>query len=249
MIKEISSLTNKLIQHAVKLQQAKQRKESRQFLVEGVRACEEFLHSPYELITLFITPEQANWAIAQQTPEELCRLVPASLMQKMSTCVTPSGVLGIFGHPPITSQPALSGGVVLANLQDPGNVGALIRTATALKKQVVIIDGADPFGPKAVQASAGTLAHCALWQMSFEELRTETRERGIFLSALVVTGGKKEREVVRGRKRFLVVGNEAHGLPPAWAALCDEQVTLDMPGSAESLNAAIAGSIALYIFR
>lgn len=82
--------------------------------------------------------------------------------------------------------------------------------------------------------------------LSWEELIAQARREQLTLTALVVDSGKSLLELAPNPKRLLVVGNEAHGIPAEWLAACTEQATLPMPGKTESLNAAIAGSIALY---
>ena len=149
---------------------------------------------------------------------------------------------------PIPAQPSfdtLGAGIILAQVTDPGNMGTLIRTAAAMKVPcLVAIDSADIWSPKVVQASAGSLAQLRIFTMRFEDL--VAHKKNIPLNALVVSGGKNPHELDL-KNSLLIVGNEAHGIPQAWLTHCDNQVTLPMPGNTESLNAAVAGSIALYL--
>lgn len=142
-------------------------------------------------------------------------------------------------------QTPLTAGIVLAKLSDPGNVGTLIRTAVAMNVHTVVcVETVDPYSPKVVQASAGTLAAVNLVQLSWDELMQQ--KGNLQLCALIVSGGKKPSELTNSNT-LLVIGSEAHGLPNDWFHACETTMTIEMPGNAESLNAAVAGSIALYL--
>ena len=138
----------------------------------------------------------------------------------------------------------LTSGIVLAQIQDPGNTGTLIRSAIGLGyKSVVIIEGCDPYSPKVVQATAGTLAHAKLFLWSWQEL--VQHKNNLKLCALVLNDEQQDQSYPADTTLF-VVGNEAHGLPQAWVDACDMTMTIPLAPQAESLNAAVAGSIALY---
>ena len=166
------------------------------------------------------------------------------VMKKMSSATTPSGFLGVFHIPKEKAGRALKPGIVLFNISDPGNMGTLIRTTVALNAACVIVEGCDPWSPKVVQASAGMLASAYLIELSWAEVKA--RKHGLMLCALVVTGGQSP-DTCDMNNVLWVLGNEAHGLPEAIVEHCDQRITIPMPGPAESLNAAIAGSIALYL--
>lgn len=111
-------------------------------------------------------------------------------------------------------------------------------------KNVIIVQGCDPWSPKVIQASAGTIALVSIIQCSWEELIA--KKGSTKLCALVVKDGYKPEDLDL-KKSLLVVGNEAQGLPEAWIGQCEQKMTIPMPGNTESLNAAVAGSIALYL--
>jgi TrmH family RNA methyltransferase len=110
-------------------------------------------------------------------------------------------------------------------------------------QSVLVIDGVDIWHPKVVQASAGALAYVTIKHCSWQELSAHKGDRKLY--ALTVSGGVSP-EAVNADQVLLVVGNEAHGIPDHAVALCDGSITIPMPGNTESLNAAVAGSIALY---
>lgn len=242
-MKEITSVHNELIKNITKLHSSKGRKEQQQFLAEGQRTLQSFAQAKWIPITLFARSEIAD--SAQKLFDQEPIIVSDNVLKKISTATTPSGMIAVFSYPSAPSE--LTTGLVLSNISDPGNMGTLIRSATAFgSKSIVIIDGCDPFSPKVIQASAGTIAHIKLFQWSWQELVQNKKD--LKLCALVIEGGETP-EQIKEKNLLLVVGNEAHGLPQSQINDCDIQLTLAMQESTESLNASMAGSIALYLLK
>ncbi len=169
-------------------------------------------------------------------------------MAKISTNSTPAELFAVLERPKNTQETAnLTTGSVLAQIADPGNMGTLIRTTAAMGfKTCVIVEGCDPWGPKVVQASAGTIGLINIVELSWPELVTKAAQAGLNLCALVVNQGLKPQTLDLS-KSLIIVGNEANGLPELWVNDCQQKLTLPMPGNTESLNAAVAGSITLYL--
>ena len=243
-VKEIHTVTHADVARIRSLHHKKGRLEHKQIMIEGLRACQTFIdHASPSLIALYVT--ETFLTQSNPLPIKNYTVVLDHVMEKISASTTPSGILGIFELPQPPTPELLSPGIVLAHLQDPGNMGTLIRTAAALKMQsVVVIEGADVWSPKVIQASAGTCAMLKIFQWSWDELLQY--KKNIPLCALVIQGGTHPSHTTLAQS-LLVIGNEAQGLPEAWRSACDTAVTLPMPGGTESLNAAVAGSIALYI--
>jgi len=249
MIKTITSLTNPLIQRIVKLHSAKYRKAYQEFIVEGVHIIATLTQAQHKPIQVLTTEKMLFYTKRFFTPDSVIFdniiVVSEAIMKKISTQETPSGILALFSIPTQPDLDALSSGIVLANVQNPGNAGTLIRTAVAMnKKTAVFIGGVDPFNPKVVQASAGTIGAITIFQLDWQDLITH--KKSIPLYALVATGGKNP-QAINIRDSLIVVGNEGAGLTDEDIAQCDDTITLPMPGPCESLNASIAGSIALYL--
>lgn len=242
----ISSVHNDLVRTTVRLHESKGRDAQKAFLVEGARACTPFLEAGWKPVLFWVTTEHSVWALEQGVPESVLYIATEAVMQKISIAMTPSGVIGVFAQPNLTPSPQLEPGVVLANIRDPGNVGTLIRTARAFNFAAFVVDGVDLFSPKVVQATAGALAQGHVFRLSWENLVKKALESQAHLCAMVVSGGTPLSALPAHPCRLLVVGNEAHGLPPAWVAACQEQTTIPMYGATESLNAGVAGAIALY---
>jgi TrmH family RNA methyltransferase len=233
----ISAPDNPLIKRLVQLHDAPARREQCAFLAEGLRLIDGFIQAGWQPLELFIREgleKPGHW------PE--ATTISARVAQRLSSATTASGYVALFALPTPPPIIVADGGLILTGVADPGNVGTLIRSAAAFGiRQVVLDGGADPFGPKAVAATAGALALVAIHRGG-----PELVAGGAPACALVVSGGVAPSALPPGR-RWLVVGGEANGIPSVWLQACCEFLTLPMPGGTESLNAAVAGSIAAYV--
>ncbi len=237
---DITSPDNPLIKRLARLADADGRREAGQFLAEGRRLITGLLAAGWRPAHLLVRDGldiPADWPTAMRVSERVAR--------RLSAAATSSGYLAAFPIPPPPAIDPAIGGLVLAGVSDPGNTGTILRSAAAFGiRQVVLAGGADPYGPKVVQASAGALGLLAVRRDDEPTVLTG----GAPLCALVVRDGRPPGDFAPG-PRWLVVGGEADGVPPRWLAACSERLTLPMPGGTESLNAAVAGSLAAYLLR
>eukprot|EP00741_Cyanophora_paradoxa_P001842 tig00000507_g1785.t1 len=253
----ITSVRNEEIVQVAKLGSAKERKAQGAFAVEGVRAVGSLLEAGMPLRRVYAVEGPGEEALAQLPLPRGADLVLVSepVMKKLSSAVTPQGVLALFETPPappFTESDPAAPAIALVDLQDPGNVGTVVRTAAAFAVRSVLLAGgvADPFSPKCAQASAGTLACVRFYRGELEELFALGRPT----VALVVRGGEPPAAVRAALAAsagkagpVLLVGNEGRGLPAGAAERCALRLTLPMPeAGVESLNAATAASLALY---
>ena len=242
-MKTILSTANEEIKSVRALHENKGRQEQKKFIAEGLRTCTTLIKNQMKLVQLYVLEE--HQADAQKLVNDTITIVSESVMQKISSLKTPSGMLGVFEIPTQLPFSALTPGMVLAQISDPGNMGTLIRTAASLNvKSIVIIDSVDVWSPKVIQATAGAIAFVKIFITSWPSLLTWKKD--LKLCALVVKGGKAPQEI-DNKNLLLVVGNEAHGIQKEWLRDADSFMTIPMPGNTESLNAAVAGSIALYL--
>jgi len=162
--------------------------------------------------------------------------VEPRLLADVSALGHPPRVIGVFRRADLPRRDVPARGLALWHVGDPGNVGALIRTADALGPAFVALSNgcADPTGPKAVRASMG-----ALFRVPLIELENAPRP----WVALVPHGGRPLGEV---HGATFLLGAERDGLPEDVLARCDERATIPLAAGAESLNVAAAGAIALY---
>ncbi len=243
-MKTIISRSNEQLKKILELHTTKGRKTYNQFIAEGERTVSTLVKNGIKVNQLYVIEEHAEFA-QKLTNESLVTIVSSPVMDKISTVTTPSGILAVLEIPAQLSFAQLNAGLVLAQVNDPGNMGTLIRTAAALNvKNIVIIEGTDVWSPKVVQATAGTIAHVKILETNWPSL--VKWKKNLRIGALVVKGGKNPTDF-DSDNMLLVVGNEAHGIQKEWLRDADDFITIPMPGNVESLNAAVAGSIALYL--
>ncbi|MGZ6254811.1 MAG: TrmH family RNA methyltransferase [Candidatus Chromulinivorax sp.] len=237
----LGSPQNDQVKHLVNLQDKKYRYEHQQFLVEGTRACKQLLEK-YTPIALYMTEDYyKHHEFAQFT--ELIVGVTDRVMEKICPSKNPSGICAVFAMPTPTDLPKKGPGIICVNMSDPGNLGTIIRTASAMNiTEIILVESVDPYNSKVLQATAGCFATVNLYQTTWQQLQNAK----LNLCALIVTGGKNP-ETINFQDMFLVIGNEAHGLSEEQVTQCNESMTIPMPGNAESLNAAIAGAIGMYL--
>jgi TrmH family RNA methyltransferase len=173
------------------------------------------------------------------------------VLERVAVTVTPQPVLAVVRTPEATLDDVAGTDlvVVCVDVRDPGNAGALIRSADAAGAGgVVCCDGTvDPFNPKTVRASAGSVLHVpVITGVQADAALGWLAEHGFKLRGAVSEGGVPHSDVDWSRRSALVLGNEATGLEDAVKVRLDELVTVPMSGSAESLNVAIAGAVIFF---
>ncbi len=138
--------------------------------------------------------------------------------------------------------------LVLHDVRDPGNAGTLIRSADATGATGVVFSGhsVDPFNPKTLRATAGSIFHLPVAVAELDETLRFFSERGATTYATVVRGGDDHRSIDYRRASVVVIGNEAEGLNEDAIALCDARISIAMAGASESLNAGVAGSLVAF---
>ncbi|MEX0939906.1 MAG: RNA methyltransferase [Candidatus Babeliales bacterium] len=243
-MKQITSRQNPEIIAVSKLKNAKGRSQQNRFIAEGLRTCSALVKAGLNPLQIYVTEPNIDHVRSLVSIDYITETT-SEVLDKISQTKTPSGIIGVFPIKPQPQPSKLSEGIVLAQITDPGNMGTLIRTCAAMdKKSVVIIDGVDPWNAKVIQASAGAIAQIDIFQWTWQELLHY--KKNLNLIGLIVHGGKSMHEI-NTKNALLVIGSEAQGIPTEWLSDCDQFATLAMPGGIESLNAAVAGSIAMYL--
>lgn len=246
------SAHNARVKYVRALQTRKGRNESGAFAFEGPTLLEEAMRSGIRPSELFVT--QRAFDDDANVRDLDARGVPTYVLTDrafatISDVETPSGILAVAAIPATAvTQIAVRPGcvLVLAGIADPGNAGTLLRSAEAFGCAGAVFDraGVDPHHPKVVRAAMGSLFRLPTAVAEPAEAAAALRAAGRALVGLAA-GSAGLSDLEASEKVALVVGQERHGLGP-WEALCDRTVAIAMPGQAESLNAAVAGSIALY---
>lgn len=244
-MKLISSRTNPVVKQLVELTSARERDRQRLCIAEGLNTCATLMQSSkIRLQQFFVTAPMVDRA-QQLVSDNMITQVSDSVMQKISQSCSPSGILGLFHIPEQSTKKNLSGpGLILAQVRDPGNVGTLLRSAAAFGITcVILVESADVWSSKVIQATAGTIGALDIFVMNWQEICELIPAE--HLCALVVRDGQPPANLTLSHS-FLIVGNESQGIPDSWLSQCGHRMTLPMTGNAESLNAAIAGAIGLY---
>lgn len=260
----ITSRRNPVVKAAASLSASpRARREQGAFLCEGARLCRDAALSGVKLRACFYTDEAADKYPSYLEPVlAACReayVVDPPVAELLSATKSPQGVFcvceraGVVGEGPVSlsrESPCL----VLENIQDPGNLGAILRTAEALGGFRVFLlgDCCDPLSPKALRASMGAVFRAGLAvEPSPRRLAALLTESGYACHGAVPDRGAisiKKIDFTAGR-HAVFIGNEGSGLTAGTAALCTDLVTIPMGGRAESLNAAAAATILLWEMR
>ncbi len=254
MIKPISKGKLKLFRQ---LQQKKFRKEHGLFVISGLRAVQEALTAAH-LTVRFVLVQNDRLNLMNELPRFTCEAIFTLSEQEFKQVVeekTPQGVALVVEKPVAPNEVAEFSSKVLflERISDPGNLGTLLRGAAWFGWQTVLLskNAVDPFAPKTVRASAGTIAHLHLLEnIELDFIKHLKAKHNYQLVVGTLNQGRKLPEVVlpAHQKLILALGSEAHGLSPELLELADLRVTIPRPGRGESLNLAMAGSIFLYHF-
>lgn len=250
----ITSKDNPVIKQIKKLvQNSKTRKKEGSFVAEGLRLCRDVAISKGTILTVLVTegfladfPEDAQ-IITRDAQRVLT--VSDGVLSYLSDTDTPQGVLCVCKKPAFSLLPQKGGRfVILENVGDPANVGAIARTAEALGVDGILLSGGcDPYHPKALRASMGALLRLPVYEAPMEDILSCMHRLQAVTFAAVVSGADcKVGEVIFPKNCGVVIGNEANGITPVTAAACDGRITIPMAGRAESLNAAAAACILIW---
>lgn len=237
----IDSPHNPLVQDIRRLAGRDERAARRLCLAEGPHLIAEAAAAGAAIETLCVADGHAG----DLPPARRVVRVGDRVLQAIATTRTPQGVVAVVRIPEARDR----GGLALAvdGLQDPGNLGTLLRVALAFGAGATALGPgtADPWSPKALRAAAGATFH--LPPLAVGDLAAWLRARPGTCWSLVPRGGTPlpEAELHAGGAVTLVVGSEAHGVSAEVAACC-RPLTIPMPGPAESLNAAVAAAVAAY---
>lgn len=253
---DITSRDNPRIKYACKLaQSAAFRQSERSFLAEGSKLCLELAKTcPLKVIYTTARALEHTPALAQLPGE----LVPVAdhVAEKLAGVPSSQGVFGVFGFPPPPAAWPVPGGRYLAleTVQDPGNVGALVRSAAAFGYDAVILGGAcaDPFAPKTLRASMGACGRLPLVRAPhLPDALAALRAAGITCLAAALYHSRPLDEIDPAQPGgvCLVIGSEGQGLTDETIAACDAAVRIPISPLVESLNAGVAGSVLLWHFR
>jgi TrmH family RNA methyltransferase len=251
----ITSKDNRLIKHIVKLKEKKYRNEFNEYIIEGAKIVKEAIENK-AVIKKIICSENAlkSDIINKYLADYLAKMdyvqVPNNIFKIISDVETPQGVLAIVEKNDSTLETDFSEDIVLTldDIQDPGNLGTIIRTADSVGlKQILISKGTtDAYSMKVIRSTMGAIFRVNIIECNDLCVQmNELKDKGY---SLITTSLQAKKSIydIDFHKKIIVIGNEANGVSQKILDLADEKAIIPMLGKTESLNASVATGVILY---
>ena len=232
------SHTNPKIKELTKLKTKKYRDKQNLFIIEGKHLVQEAYKNGYlkELLLL----ENEEFKLDVET-----NYINKNILKILSTVPSPSGIIGICEKP----KSSLKGNrlLILDSIQDPGNLGTIIRSSVAFNIDTIIINDncADPYNDKTVRASQGMIFYCNIIKENLFEFIKQIKGK-IPIYGTKVDNGKDLKTIEKNSSFAIIMGNEGSGVDKELLNMCDEYIYIPMNSNCESLNVGVATSIILY---
>lgn len=222
------------------------RRRCREFVCDGPKLLSEAISSGAQIVNALVLSGRED---LYRFPDGVrAQSVPEDVLRSVTDVGSPQGVVFSCRMPDTALEDVPAGDrlILLDGVQDPGNVGTVIRTADAFLISGVILAGpcADPFGPKCVRATMGGVFRQRIYEISREKAASALSGRALY-AAENSPRAKDIREIDLSRA-VVVIGSEGSGISEEIGKLCESGIRIPMPGKSESLNAAVAASIVLW---
>jgi len=239
----ISSTDNFKIKEIKKLHNKKYRDILGLFIVEGEHLVDEAFKNGYLKEVLLVEESNINIDINKT-------YISKKVMKSISLLESPSNVVGICNK--INEDKKLDNNIlILDNIQDPGNLGTIIRSSTAFNVSSIIIseDTVDIYNEKVIRSSQGMIFNINIIRTNLIEKIKELKEEGYYIYGTDVVEGIELKSIEKKDKSVIIIGNEGQGINEETKKLCNEFIYINMSNKCESLNASVAASIILYLFN
>lgn len=256
----ITSKDNETIKHIKKLKEKKYREEYKEFIVEGIKMIEEAIQENAKIKSIIICDDcKTQGSIPNELMYDIAKLnciyVAEKIFSTITDVINPQGIMAIIEKPENKENEIdynESNFLILDNIQDPGNIGTILRTADSLNfKQIIVSKGtADIYNPKVVRSTMGAIFRIKVVEVeNLVKIIKEMKKNEIKVYATDLATDKSIYDVDY-EKSAVVIGNEANGVSKEVLNESSERIKIPMIGKTESLNAAVATSVILYeIFR
>jgi len=231
------------------------RQQAQTLVVEGVRLVEEALNNGWQPQCVFFSDQLSArgknlLAGFSQSGADVEEITPR-LMESLSETEAPQGILAIFARRSLPLPEQLNFVLILDNLRDPGNLGTLLRSASAAGVQAALLTPGtvDAFSPKVLRSGMGAHFRLPVLSKSWNEIQAICRTHSTPPLNIFLAEGQEGTpcwELNLRQPLALIIGSEAEGPGKEARQLADDLVKIPMPGGSESLNAAIAGSILIF---
>lgn len=254
-MQKISSKDNELVKHIKKLKDKKYRDLNNEYLVEGIKIIKEAIEEKANIKKIIICEEcEKMEAISKDLMYEVakfeCIYVTENVFKTMTDVSNPQGILAVIGKNNDEKQIDYTQDIIVAldDLQDPGNLGTILRTVDSIGlNQILVSKGtADAFNPKVVRSTMGAIFRVKI--IECENLETTLKEAKKHHFKTVVTSLQTDNSIydIDYKKKVVIIGNEANGVEKSIQDGADEKVKIPMLGKTESLNASIAAGVVMY---
>lgn len=251
----ISSKDNELIKHIKKMKDKKYRDESNEYIVEGVKLIEEAVQEKAKIKKIIVCEDTTRtYEIPTQVMLEIakyeCVYVTDKIFSSITQVTNPQGVMAIIEKNSENQQIDYSQDIIVAldNVQDPGNLGTILRTVDSigLKQLIVSKDTVDAFNSKVVRSTMGAIFRVKIIEV--ENLAQSIKEMRKHHFKLMVTSLQTENSIydIEFNKKIIVIGNESNGVSKEIQDMADEKAKIPMLGRTESLNASVAAGVVMY---
>jgi RNA methyltransferase, TrmH family len=252
-LKRIESTQNSLVKHWKKLVNTrKERDKTGEFLVEGEHLAEEALKKEGAVLALIVR-EGVDVPDYWETDEIQMIEITSQVEREITDTEHPQGIYAQCRIPEVTADEQESWKTLLLidAVQDPGNIGTMIRTADAAGIDAVVLGkgSADPYAPKTVRSAQGSHFHLPVVRGELQDIVLQLKSRGIQVFGTALEGAVAYDEPGKSENFALIVGNEGSGVNPELLAEADRKLMIPLRGLAESLNVAVATGILLYALR
>ena len=240
----ISSRKNPLLQQVKKLLSSrKDRENTGLFVADGTKLLEEAVKYCDGLHTVILSE-----GVEAKVPDSVRKvIVPEDVMASISPMETPQGALFLCRLPEKTAFQPKPGMLLLDGIQDPGNIGTILRTADALEVPVVLLEGcADPYSHKVVRSSMGAVFRTPVVQAKWADVKAACDAAGIPVGVTALSDRAKDLRKAELTKMAVVIGSEGRGVRKEILDAADAELIIPMNHKCESLNAAIAASIVMW---
>ncbi len=244
MEQRITSRKNSQIQMIRKLLSSrKYREEMGLFVGDGTKLLQEAVRHCAGLETVVLSD-----GVQADFPDSINLIrVPADVMESISPMASPQGALFVCKMPPSPAFVPVGGMLLLDGIQDPGNLGTILRTADALDVPVVLMEGcADPYSHKVVRASMGAVFRRDTVQAGWKEVYAACQKRGIPIGVTALSDRAEDLRRAPLHTMAVVIGSEGQGVRPEILDSADRELIIPMNSHCESLNAAIAAAIVMW---
>lgn len=240
----ITARKNPLLQQVKKLiSSKKEREEAGLFVADGTKLLKEAIAYWPGLDTVILSD-----GVEADIPENVRVVrVPDDVMESISPMQSPQGALFLCRLPEKAQFAPKPGMLLLDGIQDPGNLGTILRTADALQIPVALLEGcADPYSHKVVRASMGAVFRTQPVSVSWEEAENACRNAGIPIGVTALSEKAKDLRKADIQKMAVVIGSEGQGVRQQILSSADEELIIPMNVRCESLNAAVAATIVMW---